>query len=75
MMALPEIVDAAVTAVRPLWSKYPPALRRGRDLPPCTTTARASVVILSLLNNAGRFTGAAGVTLRVWHRRVTHTSL
>lgn len=63
-----EIVEAAVTAVRPLLSSKGLYLRVDipEDLPPvfCDQT-RIREVLLNLLSNAGRFTDRGGVEVRV----------
>ena len=62
-----ELVEAAVTAVRPLFESKRLYLRTivPDDLPPilCDAT-RIREVLLNLLSNAGRFTEAGGVTVR-----------
>ena len=67
-VSLPEVVDAAVTAVRPLFDSKGIYLRCAvaEDLPTvyCDRT-RIREVILNLLINAGRFTDEGGVELRV----------
>ncbi len=64
-----EIVDEAVTSVRPLFDSKGLDLHVDvqRDLPPvfCDRT-RIREVFLNLLSNAGRFTEHGGVELRVW---------
>ncbi len=75
-VALAEIVEAATTAVRPLFETRGLYLEAqvAADLPPvfCDRT-RIREVLLNLLSNAGRFTEHGGVHLRAWREgdRVT----
>ena len=66
---LPELVEAAVVAVRPLFESKGLYLQTdvSPSLPPlfCDRT-RIREVLLNLLSNAGRFTEQGGVQLRVW---------
>lgn len=66
-VAFGEIVEAAVTAVQPLFQSKGLSLRveLADDLPPvlCDRT-RIREVLLNLLSNAGRFTEAGGVVVR-----------
>jgi signal transduction histidine kinase/CheY-like chemotaxis protein len=66
--ALGDIVEAAVVAVRPLFDSKGLSLTVGisPSVPPiyCDRT-RVRQVILNLLSNAGRFTAAGGVEIRV----------
>ncbi len=68
-VALPEIIEAATTAVRPLYESKGLYLRAEvpEDLPLvfCDRT-RIQEVLLNLLSNAGRFTDQGGVRLRAW---------
>jgi signal transduction histidine kinase/CheY-like chemotaxis protein len=68
---LHEMVEAAVTAVRPLYDSKHLYLEVDlpRDLPPifCDRT-RIRQVLLNLLSNSGRFTDSGGVRLRAWHQ-------
>lgn len=68
-VTLPEIIQAAVVAVRPLYESKGLYLETEipEDLPPvfCDRT-RIREVVLNLLSNAGRFTEKGGVHLRVW---------
>ena len=68
-VALPEIIEAAVTAVRPLYDSKGLYLQVdvAPQLPPvfCDRT-RIREVLLNLLSNAGRFTEHGGVHLRAW---------
>ncbi len=68
-VALPEVVDAAVTAVRPLFDSRGLVLETevAADLPAvfCDRT-RIREVLLNLLSNAGRFTEQGGVHVHVW---------
>jgi signal transduction histidine kinase len=67
-MRLDEIVEEAVTAVRPLFDSKGLCLETAvaEDLSPvfCDRT-RMREVLLNLLSNAGRFTERGGVTVRV----------
>ncbi len=67
-VAFPEVVEAAVTAVRPLFDSKGLYLKTeiSADLPPvfCDAT-RMREVMLNLLSNAGRFTETGGVVVRV----------
>jgi CheY-like chemotaxis protein len=67
-IAFPEIVEAAATAVRPLFDSKGLFLETefAADLPPvfCDAT-RMREVMLNLLSNAGRFTETGGVHVRV----------
>jgi signal transduction histidine kinase/CheY-like chemotaxis protein len=68
-VSTPEIVEAAVEAVRPLYQSKGLYLRV--DLEPdlplvfCDRT-RMREVLLNLLSNAGRFTETGGVSVRAW---------
>lgn len=67
VVALSEIVDEAVTAVRPLFNSKGLSLRR--DIPlslPKLYCDRVRIrqVLLNLLSNAGRFTEEGGVSVR-----------
>jgi signal transduction histidine kinase/CheY-like chemotaxis protein len=66
---IPGVVDAAVTAVRPLYESKHLSLAAEIDpeLPRvfCDRT-RIREVLLNLLSNAGRFTTEGGVSIRVW---------
>jgi len=66
---LQELVETAVTAVRPLFASKKLLLETDvpDDLPPllCDPT-RIREVLLNLLSNAGRFTDRGGVRLRAW---------
>ncbi len=68
-VALPEVIEAATTAVRPLYDSKGLYLKIEitPDLPPvlCDRT-RIRAVVLNLLSNAGRFTEQGGVRLRTW---------
>ncbi len=68
-VALAEIVEAAVVAVRPLFESKGLYLEAdvAPDLPPvfCDRT-RIREVVLNLLSNAGRFTEKGGVRLQAW---------
>jgi signal transduction histidine kinase/CheY-like chemotaxis protein len=64
-----EVVDAAVTAVRPLFESKGLylATEMEDDLPPVfCDCVRIREVLLNLLSNAGRFTERGGVHLRTW---------
>ena len=67
-VSLPEVAEAAVTAVRPLFEAKDLYLRMEvqEGLPPilCDRT-RIRAVMLNLLSNAGRFTMEGGVCLRM----------
>ncbi len=69
MVPFPEIVDEAVTAVRPLFAAKGLYLKMEAEpgLPPvfCDRT-RMREVLLNLLSNAGRFTERGGVRMCVW---------
>lgn len=64
-----DIIQAAVTAVRPLFESKGLYLKTdiSENLPPtlCDQT-RIREVLLNLLSNAGRFTEQGGVSIRVW---------
>ncbi len=65
---LHEILEAAATAVRPLFTAK--GLRLEMDIPPdlelyCDRT-RIREVVLNLLSNAGRYTDRGGAFLRAW---------
>jgi signal transduction histidine kinase len=70
--SLADIVQSAAIAVRPLYDSK--NLSLGMDLPAslpevfCDRT-RIREVMLNLLSNAGRYTDAGGVTVRVWQER------
>jgi signal transduction histidine kinase/CheY-like chemotaxis protein len=68
--SLPEIVDAAALAARPLYESKGLKLEieMPSDLPPilCDST-RIRQVVLNLLSNAGRFTEQGGVQIRAQH--------
>jgi CheY-like chemotaxis protein len=84
LVAYPQVVDAALTAVRPLFDSknlYLYAEIAG-DLPPIyCDPLRIREVLMNLLSNAGRFTEVGGVCVRVWlesgqlHTSVTDTGL
>ena len=67
-VAFPDVIAAAVTAVRPLFDSKGLYLKTEipADLPPvfCDAT-RMREVMLNLLSNAGRFTETGGVVVRV----------
>jgi CheY-like chemotaxis protein len=66
-VALPEIIAAAATAVRPLFESKGLYLRTElpADLPPISADrTRIREVMLNLLSNAGRFTERGGITVR-----------
>jgi len=67
--SLPDVINAAVLAVRPLFESRNLYLETEipQDLPSvfCDST-RIRQVVLNLLSNAGRFTEQGGVRLRVW---------
>lgn len=68
---LPEIIEAATVAVRPLFDSKGLYLRIDIpiDLPPlfCDRT-RIREVLLNLLSNAGRFTQKGGVQINAWQQ-------
>ncbi len=68
-VVLPEILEAAATAVRPLYQSKGLSLELEvvGELPPvlCDRT-RIREVALNLLSNAGRFTEQGGVQVRAW---------
>ncbi len=68
-VALPEVVEAAATAVRPLYEskglRLEIALAEDLPLVFCDRT-RVREVLLNLLSNAGRFTERGGVGVRAW---------
>ncbi len=67
--AYPEILDAALTAVRPLFASKNLYLQAdiAPELPPIyCDPLRIREVLMNLLSNAGRFTEAGGVLVRVW---------
>ncbi|MDI7276153.1 MAG: ATP-binding protein, partial [Anaerolineae bacterium] len=70
--AVPEMVEAAVTAVRALFESKELYLEAevAPDLPPlfCDAT-RIRQVLLNLLSNAGRFTDEGGVRIRAWREQ------
>ena len=70
-VAIREIVEAAMLAVRPLFDSKKLYLRAEipADLPSlfCDRT-RVREVLLNLLSNAGRFTERGGVTVRSWQQ-------
>ncbi len=68
-VGLHEVVEGAMTAVRPLFESKGLSLQAAvaTDLPAalCDRT-RIRAVLLNLLSNAGRFTEQGGVTVRAW---------
>lgn len=65
-----SIVEAAITAVRPLFDSKRLYLRTdvASDLPMIyCDQVRIRQVLLNVLSNAGRFTEVGGVELRAWH--------
>ncbi|MBI2942339.1 MAG: response regulator [Chloroflexi bacterium] len=66
--SLAEIVESAVTAVRPLFASK--GLSLETDMPPdlfaFVDRTRLCEVVLNLLSNAGRFTAAGGVRVKAW---------
>jgi signal transduction histidine kinase/CheY-like chemotaxis protein len=68
-VAVSRIVDAATTAVRPLYESkgLTLAIAVAGDLPAVfCDQVRMREVLLNLLSNAGRFTEQGGVSVRVW---------
>ena len=71
-VAFEEIVTSAVTAVRPLFKSKSLTLdvEIEADLPAVfCDRIRIREVMLNVLSNAGRFTEAGGVTVRVWREQ------
>lgn len=68
-VAYPELLEAALTAVRPLFASKDLYLLADApvDLPPVyCDPLRIREVLMNLLSNAGRFTEKGGVLVRVW---------
>lgn len=69
---LEEIIEAAITAVRPLFASKGLYLKTDNParLPPILgDRTRIRQVVLNLLSNAGRFTERGGVTLSAWQEQ------
>jgi CheY-like chemotaxis protein len=68
-VALADIIESAVIAVRPLYASKALTLQTdiAADLPPIfCDRMRIREVVLNLLSNAGRFTEEGGVLVRAW---------
>jgi signal transduction histidine kinase/CheY-like chemotaxis protein len=70
---LEEVIEAAITAVRPLFNSKGLYLKmdmsKNLALVFCDRT-RIRQVVLNLLSNAGRFTEQGGVTVHTWQERM-----